>query len=171
MSDERLAGRRQYELGRLPFVLLTIVLLLFLDQLTKAWAISVLRESGPFVLFPGILEFLYTENTGAAFGILKGQQWFFYIAACFVTVLLTVWILRLPKGRRSLPLMLDLMLIIAGALGNVIDRLRFGYVVDFIYFKPIDFPVFNVADIYITCGCAVLVLLMLFYDKDNELRV
>jgi len=76
--------------------------------------------------------------------------------------------LKLPETSRFTPLRLCFLLIIAGAMGNWIDRLRQGYVVDFIYFKPIDFPVFNVADIYVTCAAFGLILLLLFYYTEEE---
>ena len=81
------------------------------------------------------------------------------------------WALRrvLKSLGRYLPLLLVCELIFSGAIGNFIDRVRQQYVVDFIYFSPIDFPVFNVADIYVTVGCALMVVLFLFYYKDEEL--
>jgi signal peptidase II len=75
---------------------------------------------------------------------------------------------RIPEDKKYRPLYLVSVLIFAGAIGNFIDRLKQQYVVDFIYFSPIDFPVFNVADIYVTCGCALMIVLFLFYYKDDD---
>lgn len=159
---------QQQLLKRLSFSVLSVALLVGFDQWTKLLAVNGLKSKEPFVIFSGILELLYVENRGAAFGILKGKQWLFFAIAAFVCVALIRLILRLPNKRRYLPLGACYVFIIAGALGNLIDRMRQGFVVDFIYFMPIDFPVFNVADIYITCACAALVALIFFYYKDDE---
>lgn len=148
-----------------------IVLLILFDQWTKQLVLVHLRGAEPVVLINGVLELLYTENRGAAFGILEGRQWFFFLIAGAVCLAVCLAMRRLPKTRRYLPLFADFCFLVSGALGNVIDRVRHAFVVDFIYFKPIDFPVFNVADIYITCACAGLVLLLLFYYKDDELSI
>ena len=76
---------------------------------------------------------------------------------------------QIPEGKRYLPMRLSLLLIVSGGIGNLIDRIANGYVVDFIYFVPIDFPKFNVADCYVTVGMAVLCFLCFFYYKDDEL--
>lgn len=163
-------GNSGSRIKRLSAVIFVVLLLILFDQWTKGLALAHLKGNAPIALVPGVLELLYTENTGAAFGILKGQQWFFYLTAGVVSLFCCAVIWKLPFSRRMRPLFWDLCLVIAGALGNVIDRLRYGYVVDFVYFKPIDFPVFNVADIYITCACAALIVLFLFYYKEDELK-
>lgn len=155
---------------RFAAFVLVVFLLIVLDQWTKGLASAHLKNSPPLPLIPDILELLYTENTGAAFGILKGHSYFFYLAAGAVSLFACAAVWKLPLSSRMRPLCFDLCFIVAGALGNVIDRLRYGYVVDFIYFKPINFPVFNIADIYITCACAALALLFLFYYKEEELK-
>lgn len=155
---------------RLFAIFTATALLVLFDQWTKGLAVRHLKNGEPFILIGNILELVYVENTGAAFGILKGQQWFFYVTAIVVSLAAVYFMLRMPKNRRFLPLAGCLLFIIAGALGNLIDRFRHAYVVDFIYFKPIDFPVFNVADIYITCACALLIFLFLFYYKEDELK-
>lgn len=144
--------------------------LVAVDQLVKLWALNTLKLHGPVPLIPDVLELLYVENRGAAFGILQNKQWFFVIVT--LAVLAAVfWIFpRIPAQRRYLGLRLCSYFITAGAAGNVIDRIFRGYVVDFIYFKLIDFPVFNVADIYVTCSAFALVVLLLFYYKDEELE-
>jgi signal peptidase II len=147
-----------------------IALLVLLDQIVKRWVLAVLVPHGPIPLISGVLELLYVENRGAAFGIMQNRQWFFMIIT--VVVLLGLfWIYpRIPEGRRYLPLRLCVVFIAAGALGNMIDRITRGYVVDFIYFKLIDFPVFNIADIYVTCSAFALIYLLIFYYKDQELE-
>ncbi len=151
-------------------IILSLVLLIALDQWTKALAVAWLKDGEPFVLLPGIFELRYVENTGAAFGILKGRSGVFFVMATVACIALSYALMRLPSGRRMLPLRACFVCIMAGAIGNLIDRLRLGYVVDFLYFRLIDFPVFNVADIYITCSCVILAFLFIFYYKDGDLR-
>lgn len=150
------------------FVLCCVMLLVAFDQWTKQLAVQHLQNQAAIALIPGVLELVFVKNFGAAFGILQGGQIFFFLIAGTVSIVLFVLLLRLPARKRFLPLAACFVFIIAGALGNLADRVLHTYVVDFIYFVPIDFPVFNVADIYITCSCAVLVLLLLFFYKDDE---
>lgn len=151
----------------LPF----IAVLIALDQITKYAASASLLGSDPIVIFSNVLELLYVENRGAAFGIMNGMRVFFLILAPLVSILLLLAIAKLPASSRYLPLKITFSCIIAGALGNFIDRLFNGYVVDFIYFMPIDFPVFNVADIYVTCSAFALIYLVMFRYTDDELKV
>lgn len=154
---------------KILFSLALIVFLVILDQLAKGWALRVLKPHGPIPLIPGILELSYVENRGAAFGILQNKQWFF-LAITLLILALMLWIYpRIPDQGRFLPLRLTVIFIIAGALGNLIDRVSRGYVVDFIYFKLIDFPVFNVADIYVTCSAFTLAFLLLFFYKEEDI--
>ena len=119
-------------------------------------------------LLPGVFQLLYVENRGAAFGILQNKQWFFVIITVAVLAAL-LWVLpKIPAERHFLPLSLCLGFIAAGAVGNMIDRIFRGYVVDFLYFQLIDFPVFNVADIYVTTASVVLILLILFLYKEAD---
>lgn len=148
-----------------------IIVLIALDQITKYAAAAYLLESGPIVIIDNILELLYVENRGAAFGIMYGMRGFFLIIAPVISLLLYAVIIRLPSTRHFLPARLTLIAVISGALGNFIDRLVNGYVVDFIYFMPVDFPVFNVADIYVTCSAFLLVYLMMFRYTDDDLKV
>ena len=145
--------------------------LLVADQATKIWAVRRLSVSGPIVLIRGVLEFAYVENRGAAFGILQNRQWFFLLITVVILAGILFVIIRMPQSPRFLPLGLSLTMLGAGAFGNMIDRVRCNYVVDFIYFKLIDFPVFNVADICVTVSAAALVFLFMFYYKEEETRL
>ncbi|MGP1348900.1 MAG: signal peptidase II [Stomatobaculum sp.] len=138
------------------------------DQFTKRLAVEHLKLREPVVLIPGVLGFLRIENTGAAFGILKGHMSLFYIITALVGIVILYVIFRLPTVRKYRPLLLALSLIAAGAIGNLIDRVTRKSVIDFIYFVPVDFPVFNVADIFVTCATASLMFLILFYYRDEE---
>ena len=139
-----------------------------LDQLSKRWALANLGDHEPVPLIPGVLEFLRIENRGAAFGILQGRMEFFYLITAVVAAGILYVIFKLPEERKFLPLLVTLAFLLAGAAGNLIDRAFRQSVVDFIYFKPIDFPVFNVADIYVTCSTFALVLLILRFYEDED---
>lgn len=144
-------------------------LLLCFDQYTKGLAATRLKGQAPFVLIDRVLEFNYLENTGAAFSSFSGKQTFLILLTTLV-ILLVIWkYLTLPTDRRFLGMRLCLLLIVSGAVGNLIDRLKNRYVVDFIYFVPINFPKFNVADIYITVGVALLAALLFFFYTEEEL--
>lgn len=148
--------------------LITLCILMLADQYTKFLAISRLKGQEPFVIIEKVLEFSYLENTGAAFSSFEGKQ-AFLIALTSLVIFILVWkYMTLPKGRRFLPIRLCMLLILSGAGGNLLDRLTRNYVVDFVYFVPIDFPKFNVADIYITVGVAVLAFLLFFYYTEEE---
>ena len=113
-------------------------------------------------------EFNYLENRGAAFGMLQNQKIFFvFIAVIFLSVIIFV-LLRTPDDRKYRKLHILLTMIAAGAIGNMIDRLRFDYVVDFIYIVLINFPIFNVADMYVTFATVILIIQVLFVYKDND---
>lgn len=144
-------------------------ILIAADQLTKFLAFHHLRVEGPVVLLEGVFELLYSENRGAAFGILQGKQWFFFLVAFAVVAVVLLFIGKLPEGKRYLPLYLAMILLASGAVGNVIDRLMRGFVVDFFYFKLIDFPIFNVADCYVVAAAGLLILLTGFFYKEEEL--
>ncbi len=142
--------------------------LVLLDQATKSWASTALQD-GPIVLIDGVLEFYYLENTGAAWGTFQGMQWLFYIMTAVYIALAVLEIIHLCKNSRYLPLVYTLVVTLSGAVGNLIDRLSQQYVVDFIYFKLIDFPVFNVADCCITISMALLVVQILFCYRNEDL--
>lgn len=150
-------------------ILLLTFVLVALDQISKGLAVRFLKGQDPFVLWEGVFEFRYLENRGAAFGMLEGQRMFFLLTGVLVLVAVFYVLRHMSKEARYFPLRLIAVGILSGAWGNMIDRLRLSYVVDFFYFKLIDFPIFNVADIYVSVGTAVLVVLVLFYYKDEEL--
>ena len=151
------------------FSSITVVLLVLLDQWTKWLTVVHLKNSEPIVLIPGVFELTYTENRGAAFGMMQNQRWFFFIATAIVLIGVVFLLLRMPYERRYLPFRSALVVFMAGAIGNLIDRVSLGYVVDFLYFKLINFPVFNVADCYVTITVFVFVILFLFVYKEEEL--
>ena len=149
---------------------LVLVLLVALDQITKFWAKAYLEGKDALVIIKNILEFRYLEggNTGAAFGILQGNTFFLGMVSLIVFLVLLVLLYKMAANPRHKFLCWCLVFMAAGAVGNCIDRLVNGYVVDFIYFKAIDFPIFNVADIYVTLSALVLLLLVAFSKEENE---
>lgn len=149
------------------FAAITVIAAAF-DQLSKRWALANLGDHEPVPLIPGVLEFLRIENRGAAFGILQGKMFFFYLITAVVAAGILYVVYKLPEKRKYLPLLVILAFLQAGAAGNLIDRAFRQSVVDFIYFKPIDFPVFNVADIYVTCSTFVMVILILRFYEDED---
>ena len=157
---------------RLLIHILSIIVLVILDQLAKSWAVARLENKPPIVLINNVLEFYYLPNgnTGAAFGMLRGHQGLFLAIALIISVVLLFIIYNMPFDKKYIFLNVLLTLIIAGGIGNMIDRLMFNYVIDFIYFSIINFPIFNVADMYVSVGTVLLVILFLFYYKEEDLN-
>ena len=137
------------------------------DQLSKHWAETWLRTNGEYKIWDGVLHLRYVENRGAAFGIFENMRWMFLLGTGLILVLAVFLFRRFPKKRKYLPFFISLTMIAAGGIGNLIDRLRLGYVIDFFYFSLIDFPVFNVADIYVTVGVALFAILYLITGEEE----
>jgi len=135
------------------------------DQITKLITVANIDLYEKVAFLPGFLRFTYVQNTGAAFSSFEGQQWLFLLVFAVLTVAV-VWEYR----KKALPFTtLERWLIAAiygGGLGNMIDRVRLGYVVDMIETEFIKFPVFNVADCFITCGCILLMVHLVFFNRE-----
>ena len=134
------------------------------DQLTKFLVVENIPLYADVPFLPGVVQLTYAQNTGAAFSILEGQQWLFAL----IFVVLTVAILW-AYLKKAFPFSkfewFCIAAVYAGGLGNMIDRLRLGYVIDMIETQFIRFPVFNVADSFITCGCIALMVSLIFFNK------
>lgn len=141
-----------------------------LDQVTKHLAVVHLKQQKEIVWIPGVFELRYLENRGAAFGLFQNKQMFFITAAVCVFFLIGFFYGKIPDGRRYTPMRVCAVLICAGAAGNLIDRIRLQYVVDFFYFSLIDFPIFNVADCYAVIACILFGFLIFFFYKEEELE-
>ena len=146
------------------------LVIVFLDQITKYFALLYLRGKESFVLIPGVFELCYLENRGAAFGILQNKGFFFVIVTILFMLIAAVFYIRIPNSRKFYSLQWLVVFVVAGAAGNMIDRVFRGYVVDFFYFSLIDFPVFNVADCYVTISVFISVLLIFFYFSEDDLE-
>ena len=149
--------------------LLMIAGLIALDQYTKQWAKVYLKDKPAYNLINGILELNYLENQGAAFGMLPNQKVFFIFVAFVILFVVGYVLLKVPDQKKYTIRHFLFSLIVAGSIGNMIDRVRYDYVVDFIYFVRINFPIFNVADIYATVSAIVLLFLLLFAYKERDL--
>ena len=114
---------------------------------------------------PGLLSLTYVRNTGAAFSSFEGAQWLFAIVFVLFTAAVVWEYFKSPLPFRKYERIL-IADIYGGAVGNMIDRIRLGYVVDMIKTEFINFPVFNVADIFITCGCIAMMISLIFFNKE-----
>lgn len=138
------------------------------DQISKYFAVINLKGRENAVWIKNVFELEYVENDGAAFSSFSGKQGFLLAVTIAVMLFVIFEFVRIPDGKRYAWLRIDFLMIVAGALGNMIDRIRQGYVVDFFYFVPVNFPRFNVADIYVTLAMPLLIILLFFVYKDNE---
>lgn len=149
-------------------ILIAIAVLTALDQWFKYLAVVHLKDQPPFVLIDGVFELHYSENTGAAFGILQDHRWVFISVTIIVMVFLLV-LLMSGKFRQYPLLNVSGILIVAGGIGNLIDRIFNGYVVDFLYFKLINFPIFNFADCCVVVGAVMLLVFFFFFYDEKPL--
>lgn len=159
--------------GRIRHYMMAVVsvcILVFLDQFTKQIVVQQLKGQSAYVLIRNVFQLEYLENRGAAFGLFQNQRIFFYISVLVISLVVIWFYGKVPMKKKYLPLRICAVLILSGAFGNCIDRIRLNYVVDFFYFKLINFPIFNVADIYVTVAAFLLIVLVLFYYKEEELE-
>ena len=145
-----------------------VSVLVFLDQFTKHLVLEKLKGNPPFIIWDGVFQLEYLENKGAAFGMFQDQRIFFFASVFLISVAFLWFFLKVPMEKRFLPLCVCAVFIMAGAWGNCVDRIVLTYVVDFLYFKLIDFPIFNIADIYVTVFTFLLAILVCFYYKEED---
>lgn len=150
-----------------------IVLGVLIDQLTKLIVLSALKGNKPLVIIENLLSFVYVENRGAAFGILQNKKMIFIIFTV-ISVIILSYLLIFYYGKMSTWLIVALSLIYAGTIGNFLDRMRLGFVVDFIsvrIFNRFDFAVFNLADAFIVVGAFMLIIQILFLETKGKHEV
>lgn len=169
------------------------VILIAIDQLTKYLAGVYLKGKAPFVIAADVFELKYLENTSAAFSLdpvtilhkifhfsyfdanpdafLWCKMIFFVVLTCIVAAFVVYLFPRIPVTKHWLPMNLILIGILSGSLGNLIDRVVHNYVIDFFYFKLIDFPVFNMADIYVTVSVFAFVFVSFFVYKEEDMTL
>lgn len=147
-----------------------VIVLVVLDQITKLLARMYLQGNGEIPIINGLISFVYVENRGAAYGIFQGRTFLLSIVSIIIMVMLVYAYVNSDKFFEGKFTKIGLVLMFAGGMGNFIDRFFMEYVTDFINFMFIDFPVFNLADIYTCVGAGVLIISELFFGnkKTNE---
>lgn len=147
------------------FMGIFVVIATVLDQLSKLWVVENIPLHGQIPLLDGVVHLTYTQNTGAAWSMLSGMQWLF-LGIFLAFTLGIVWEFSKKRWPFTTFDRWCIAVVYAGGLGNIIDRIRLGYVVDMIEVEFIDFPVFNLADCCITCGCIALIVHLIFFNRD-----
>ncbi|MCO4482623.1 signal peptidase II [Streptococcus infantarius] len=146
---------------------LAAVMLILLDQLSKQWIVNHIPLNAIRKCVPGIFSLTYLRNYGAAFSILQNQQWFFTVITLTVVGAACYYFIKNING--NFWFLFGLLLIISGGIGNFIDRLRLGYVVDMVHLDFMNFAIFNVADSYLTVGVVIL-FIALWKEEENGIN-
>ena len=149
------------------FWILITVGVVVLDQITKWLAVEYLIPIGTVPIIKDALHLTYVENPGAAFGMMQNSRWIFLLVSTVAIIAIIIYLIKFaPKNKLA---QLSLAFILGGGIGNMIDRVALGYVVDFIDFRLINFAVFNVADSFVCVGAALLIIYVLFIEgKENK---
>lgn len=147
-----------------------IAVLLIVDQFTKHLAIVHLKDQPAIPIIEGVLELDYLENRGVAFGMFQNQKVFILLVGIIFMALVLFVMWKTPANKKFMAVHIILSCIVAGGVGNMIDRIAYGYVVDFISFILINYPIFNVADCYVVCAAIALFIVFLFVLKDEDLE-
>ena len=138
------------------------------DQITKYIALTQLKTIGSVTFIDGFMDFTFVENRGAAFGIFSGKTWLLLVISIIICAVLVWAMTKMPKTKEYRKLRVTFVLILSGAVGNIIYRALRGYVVDFFEFTFIKWPVFNMADIYVVVGTIVMAVIIMFFMKDEK---
>lgn len=154
----------------LVFLLVIIgILLVVADQLVKLWAVSALEPVGSITVIENVFSLTYVENTGAAWGMMAGAKW--YLILMPIIIIIAVLAFLIIKKLKDPILLWACMLVISGGIGNLIDRIFRGFVVDYLHATFIDFPVFNLADCCITIGAGLLILYVILSEiKERKAK-
>lgn len=159
---------KKRQMGHIAWLGVSVALLL-LDQISKYWAVQVLGSGGEIAFLPGILGLRYAENTGAAFSAFSGANAMLSIVSAAVCVIILVALLR--NRSQSKIMQLGLSAVLAGGLGNLIDRAARGYVVDFLEIQFMRFAIFNVADVCVTVGAGLIILALALHGGNSNGRM
>ncbi len=141
-----------------------IVLSIAIDLFTKHLAVLKLKDAS-FSVIKDVLHFTYVENTGAAFGMFKDGNLLLLILSIIVLAAIIFALIKFKPTAKSVNI--GAAMVIGGALGNIIDRIFRGFVVDFIDFRLINYPVFNIADCFIVCGAILFAVWVIFFENSN----
>lgn len=150
--------------------IVSLIVLIMIDQWTKGLAVNKLMNKEPFIVIKNVFQFRYLENRGAAFGILQNQRGFFVVIGIIILCVIAYIYNKMPCTKKYHLLRVLAILMAAGAIGNMIDRIQNNYVVDFLYFQLINFPTFNVADCYVTVSAGLLIISIMFIYKEEDLK-
>ena len=150
--------------------IILFAVLIALDRITKAWAVERLMDKSAISIIKNVLELYYLPNgnTGAAFGMLAGHRVLFLLIAIVVVGAILYLVMNMPADGKYRIIEILLVFIASGGVGNMIDRFMQGYVVDFIYISAINFPIFNVADMYVSVCTVLLAVIVLFRLKEED---
>lgn len=154
--------------GNIIPAIISIIILVLTDQLTKYLIVHKLKLDEAIPVIDGIFEIRYIRNAGAAWGVFQNKQLVFYIITIIALSVCIYSYIKCSKAGKYRDIKVLIIMIISGAIGNFIDRIRLKYVIDFLYFKLINFPIFNVADCYITIGVFALLFLLIFKYKEED---
>lgn len=143
------------------------VILIVIDRVTKLLAVNYLFPVGNIPLIPGFFELTFVRNEGAAFGMLQGFRWIFVAVTVLICAGIVYFYSRLPATKSGKIAKAALVLVVSGAIGNLIDRAWVGNVVDFFHFSLINFPVFNMADSFVVCGAILFAIVTLFAKEEK----
>ena len=144
---------------------LVVILGIVVDQLVKWWTVTNFEVYAGQAFIPGVVDIFYIRNEGAAWGMLEGKMFFFYLITA-VAIGALVYLMYHERNHSKLAL-LAYSLMLSGAIGNFIDRVRLGYVIDMFRLEFMHFPIFNVADALLSVGVAILLVYILFMDDNN----
>lgn len=144
------------------------IIVLLADIFTKRIAVAALSGGTSIPIIKNVFHLTYVENRGIAFGAFSGGRTFFIIVSIIMIAVLFIYLYKTPRAKRTVLQKSSLALVIGGAVGNLIDRIRLGYVIDFFDFRLIDFPVFNVADIAVCIGVGMLMIHLIFFDDNSK---
>lgn len=144
-----------------------ISLLILIDQVAKMFIVKYIMPINTYPFIEGFFHLTYAENIGAAFSILQGKQMFLVIVTIVLVSFLSFHLFKTQTNKNTLWFKISLSLIIGGAIGNLIDRIRLGYVIDFFDFRYINFAIFNTADSFVVVGTILLSIIILFGHSDH----
>lgn len=142
-----------------------IIFVIFLDQYSKYLVVAHIKPIDTYPIIPNVFHLTYAENTGAAFSFFSNMQIFLIIMTLVFIGVLIYFLIKIPNIKENRVINVSLAFIIGGAAGNLLDRLRLNFVVDFLDFRMIKFAIFNFADMFVVCGSIILVL-ALFNNKN-----
>ena len=142
--------------------IVTVLALAGIDQMVKYLTVANMEMYAKIPVINGVFELYHVRNEGMSWGMFEGGRWVFVLLTLAVMIALVIYFVRLPQTNQTRLLRIVLSVLFAGALGNWIDRVLHGYVVDMFHFYWFEFPIFNVADIFVVCATIMLCLLILF---------